>query len=285
MARDFSQRWITLITLLGSGGLVVLLFWSYWAFGSQLALAQGADSAMDVVTAGVLAWTVAVSAQTPDKEHPFGHSRAEPIGGLVVAVIAGVLAVEVGRNAVEALLARESLRIDWLLVAVFGAKSAFKTCVFLFSTGAFRRTRSPAMKALAVDARNDVLVSVLAITGFFGMRAGYPTLDAWLALPVAAWIAWTGFELARDNIRYLMGEAPPEERQEELRRLAQTVEGVVAAHDLRAHFLGTMLQVHVHIVVKPDISVLQAHDIGEAVRMRIEKEEDVGICSVHIDVK
>ena len=44
------------------------------------------------------------------------------------------------------------------------------------------------MKALAVDARNDVLVSVLAITGFFGMRAGYPTLDAWLALR-AVWLA------------------------------------------------------------------------------------------------
>ncbi|MCG3184083.1 MAG: hypothetical protein ICCCNLDF_02195 [Planctomycetes bacterium] len=110
-------------------------------------------------------------------------------------------------------------------------------------------------------------------------------LDAWLALPVAGWIAWTGFELARENIRYLMCEAPPEERQDELRLLASKVEGVEAAHDLRAHYIGTVLQVQVHIVVKPDLTVLQAHDIGEAVRARLEHEEDVGHCAVHIDVK
>lgn len=286
MAQNSSrQRWLTLITLLGSGGLVVGLIWAYWMFGSQLALAQGADSTMDVLTAGVLAWTVAVASKNPDKEHPFGHSRAEPIGALVVAVVAGVLAFEVGRNAIEAIIEQKSARVDWLLVVVFGAKSVFKTLIFLFSTASFRLTKSPAMKALAVDARNDVLVSILAITGFFGVREGYYMLDAWLALPVAGWIAWTGFELARENIRYLMGEAPPEERQDELRLLASKVEGVQAAHDLRAHYIGTVLQVQVHIVVKPDLTVLQAHDIGEAVRARLEHEEDVGHCAVHIDVK
>jgi cation diffusion facilitator family transporter len=285
MAHGRNQRLLTMITLLGSGGLVVGLFWAYWAFGSQLALAQAADSSMDVITAGVLAWTVAVAAQSPDKEHPFGHSRAEPIGALVVAVIAGVLAFEVGRNAVEALMDQRPVTADWTLVGVFAAKSVFKTVIFTFSSMTFRRTRSPAMRALVVDARNDVMVSVLAITGFFGMRAGLPALDAWLALPVALWIAWTGFELARDNIRYLMGEAPSETRQDELRLLASGVPGVEAAHDLRAQFIGTVLQVHVHIVVKPDISVLQAHDIGEAVRVKLESEEDVGHCSVHIDVK
>lgn len=285
MAHGRNQRLLTMITLLGSGGLMVGLFWAYWAFGSQLALAQAADSSMDVITAGVLAWTVAVAAQSPDKEHPFGHSRAEPIGALVVAVIAGVLAFEVGRNAVEALMDQRPVTADWTLVGVFAAKSVFKTVIFTFSSMTFRRTRSPAMRALVVDARNDVMVSVLAITGFFGMRAGLPALDAWLALPVALWIAWTGFELARDNIRYLMGEAPSETRQDELRLLASGVPGVEAAHDLRAQFIGTVLQVHVHIVVKPDISVLQAHDIGEAVRVKLESEEDVGHCSVHIDVK
>lgn len=285
MAEGRNQRLLTMITLLGSGGLVVGLFWTYWAFGSQLALAQAADSSMDVIMAGVLAWTVAVAAQSPDKEHPFGHSRAEPIGALVVAVVAGVLAFEVGRNAVEALLESKPVTLDWLLVAVFAAKSVFKSAIFVFSSATFRRTRSPAMKALAVDARNDVMVSVLAITGFFGVQAGYPALDAWLALPVAVWIAWTGFELARDNIRYLMGEAPSEERQDELKLLASNVEGVLAAHDLRAHYIGTVLQVQIHIVVQSDLSVLQAHDIGEAVRERLESEDDVGQCSVHIDVK
>ena len=279
------SRALTLISLAGSALLVVGLFACWWVFGSQLALAQAADSFMDTFTAAVLTWTVAVAAQRPDKEHPFGHSRAEPIGGLVVAVIAGVLAIEVARSAIEAIVADKPVTLDWLLVAVFAAKSVFKMLIFGFSRTGYLRTKSPALKALSVDARNDVLVSILAIGGFFAARHGASKLDAWLALPVAAWIGWTGIELARDNIRLLMGEAPPEERQKELKALAAAIEGVKEAHDLRVHYLGTELQVHVHIVVAADISVKQAHDIGEAVRKRLEAEDDVGHCSVHIDIR
>lgn len=276
---------LTLISLGGSAVLMVGLFAAWWVFSSQLALAQAADSFMDVFTAVVLTWTVVVAAQRPDKEHPFGHSRAEPIGGLVVAVIAGVLAIEVGRSAVEALLEDKDVTLDWLLVGTFGAKAVFKLLMFVFARRGYTRTSSPALKALSVDARNDLMIGVLAIGGFFAARHGAPKLDAWLALPVAAWIAWTGVELARDNIRLLMGEAPPDNRQVELRDIAASVEGVKDAHDLRAHFLGTELQVHLHVVVAADLTVQQAHDIGEAVRVRLEAEQDVGHCSVHIDIR
>jgi ferrous-iron efflux pump FieF len=276
------QRRIAMVTLLGSGALVVGLAYAWWTFQSQLALALAADSFMDVFAAAVLTWTVVIAAQRPDKEHPFGHKRAEPIGGLVVAVIAGVLAIEVARSALEALTSRQAVRLEWAVVGVFAAKAAFKACILLVAS---RHRGSPAMKALKVDARNDVLVSVLAIGGVIAARQGWPTLDAWLALPVAAYIAWSGVVLARDNVRYLMGEAPSEERQAELHDLARSVPGVHEAHDLRAHYLGTELQVHVHVIVSADLSVKQAHDIGEAVRVKLESEPDVGNCSVHIDIR
>jgi ferrous-iron efflux pump FieF len=280
-----TQRTIAIVTLVGSGGLVAGLAFAWWKFGSQLALALAADSFMDVFAAAILTWTVIVAAQRPDKEHPFGHARAEPIGGLVVAVIAGVLAIEVARSAMEALTSKQAVRLDWAVPAIFAGKAAFKTGVYFFASAAGKRSRSPAMKALKVDARNDVMVSVLAIGGFFAAREGWPALDAWLALPVAAYIAWSGIGLARDNIRYLMGEAPPEERQAALKELAAAVSGVHGVHDLRAHYLGTELQVHVHVTVAADLSVKQAHDIGEAVRVKLEAEPDVGNCSVHIDIR
>lgn len=279
------QRLITLAALFGSGALVAGLFVCYLWFGSQLALAQAADSFMDVFTAAVLTWTVTVAAKPQDDDHPFGHSRAEPIGGLVVAVIAGVLAIEVGRSAILAIVGNAPVELNTLLVVAFFAKTVIKSGIYLMSRSAHKGSSSQGMKALAVDARNDVLVSLLAIGGFFAARSGYRTLDAWLALPVAAWIAWSGIELARDNIRYLMGEAPPQARQDELCKLAGSVTGVVEAHDLRAHYLGTELQVHLHIVVKEELTVLQAHDIGEAVRMKLEAEDDVVQCSVHIDIE
>jgi ferrous-iron efflux pump FieF len=270
------------IALVGSLALVGVLFGAWWAFGSQLALAQAADSFMDVFTAAVLIWTVHVSRKPEDKEHPFGHTRAQPIGGLVTAVVAAVVALEVARSAIEALLEGAAPRLDWVLVLVFGAKSLFKGVIYAASRRA--DSRSPALRALAVDARNDLLVSAVAIAGFFAARYGLPTLDAWLALPIAVWIAWAGFELARDNIRLLMGEAPPDERQQELVKLAESLPGVLNAHDLRAQHMGTHLHVLVHIRVSPEITIKQAHDIGEAVRTRLEAEADVAHVATHIDI-
>lgn len=270
-------------SLAGSLLLVAGLGAAAYHFNSQLALAQAADSFMDVFTAAVLTWTVAVSRKPKDEDHPFGHTRAQPIGGLVTAVVAGVVAFEVLRSSTAALAEGSSPDLGWTLIAVFSVKAALKVVVYLLSKGGAKQ--SPALRALMVDARNDVLVALIAIAGFFAARYGMPTLDAWLALPIALWIGWSGIELARDNIRMLMGEAPPEERQRELAALASNVAGVINAHDLRAQFMGTHLHVHLHVVVDPDLSLRQAHDIGEAVRLRLEAEKDVQHCSVHIDIE
>ena len=72
-------------------------------FASQLALAQAADSLLDVLTAAALAWAVRVASRPPDPGHPAGHHRAEPLAALLTAVVAGGLALEVVREAVGAI--------------------------------------------------------------------------------------------------------------------------------------------------------------------------------------
>ena len=278
-----AQRRLALVTLLGSGTLVVGLFAAYLFFGSQLALAQAADSFLDVFTAAVLTYAIGVAAQPEDAEHPLGHSRAEPLGALVTAVIAGVLAVEVARSAVTALLLGAEPHLDAPLLLAFAAKIAFKGGVLLAARALGRH--NPAVAALAVDARNDILLSAVAVLGYLAARAGAPRIDAWLALPVAAWIGLAGVRLARDNLRLLMGVAPALERQRQLTDLARAVPGVRGARPVVAQHLGTVLDVRVEVIVDGALTVRQGHDIGEAVRARLLAQPDVGHCSVHVNVE
>lgn len=273
-------RNVLAITLVGSAVLCVGLGIVHVQSGSELALAHAADSGLDVVTSLVLAWAVTVASRPRDEDHPFGHTRAEPIGALFMSFIAGALALEVGRDAVLALLDGHVVRPSFALW-LFGIKAAFKIGVLLFARG----KPSPAMQALRMDARNDIATSILAASGVWGATAGWPELDAWLALPLALWIAWSGFDLARDNIRRLMGESPPAPRLQEIEDLGRAVPGVRGVHEVRAHYLGTRLQVHLHVVVDDQLKLVDAHDIGELVRNRIEAADDVAHCSVHIDVE
>lgn len=277
------QKLLPLITLAGSLLLGLLLIYAWLTFKSTLALSLAADSIVDVFAAAVLAWSVHVASQPQDDEHPFGHSRAEPIAALVVAVIACVVAVEVTRAAVSTLTTSSEMQANAMLGVLFAAKLLFKLviCVLIFRS----KSNNPSLRALFVDSRNDVAVSALALAGFGLAVYEYTDFDAWLALPVAVGIAWSGISLARENIRLLMGVALEESRQNELAVVAASVPGIEDVHDLRAQYLGTHIQIHLHIVVDENLTVKQAHDIGEDVQALLESEDDVGHAFVHIDIE
>lgn len=261
-----------------------VLLAAYVAFHSQLALAQSADSLLDVLTALVLAAAIAVATAGSDDRHHFGHRPAEPIAALGVAMTSGVLAVQVVEHAIDAMLLPPAVEPAPLLLAAFGAKGAFKVLVLMWISRRGARRGSPVLSALFIDARNDVLLTVVAVVGFLSARLGHAGADAWLALPIGLWIGWSGIELGRENLRLLMGEAPSDERQAELVRMAGVIDGVESVHELRAHHFGSHLRVHLHVVVDPNLTVGQAHDIGDAVRLRLETEPDVAGCAVHLDV-
>ncbi|MDH5672942.1 MAG: cation diffusion facilitator family transporter [Myxococcales bacterium] len=276
---------ITLASVLLSVVLTVPLVAVYLTYGSQLALAQAADSFTDAFTALALLYSLHVGSQPADAEHPRGHHRAEPIAALVAAVLAGVLAVEVFHRALDALSTETPAVMGWPLAAAFAVKVVAKTLLSSVSGRYYRKLGSPALQALQVDARNDVLVGLLALVGFFAARYGSSGWDAWLALPIACWIAAAGLGLARENIRFLMGEAPPEARQQELMQIAGETRGVDSVHALTARYDGTGLDVTLHVVVDENLVLRDAHDIAESVELRLMQEPDVLHAMVHVDVE
>ena len=114
---------------------------------SRLVLAQGADSLMDVAAVAVLAVSAQVARRPRDEDHPFGHGRAEPIGALLVAAFAGVLAFEVGRSAIAALLGHDDASIDASVAGVLALKLGVKTLFVVVLARRARASRSPALSS------------------------------------------------------------------------------------------------------------------------------------------
>ncbi len=282
--RERAPQRIVVLTAVASLILLALLGAVYLMTDSYLALAQAADSFSDVFTAIAFLVSMRVSAQPPDEEHPIGHHSAEPVAALLAAMMAGVLCFEVIRGAVVDLIGGHTPDLTYPLLWVFLAKVIVKTGIALYAAKVNREARSPALGALVVDARNDVAVGLVAVVGFFVARSGSPSLDAWLALPVAAWVGWAGFSLARENIGFLMGEAPDDARRRELRDVAASVAGVKSVHGLLARHHGAELDVLIHAVVDPDLELKDAHDIGHRVEQRLLEERDVCHAVVHVDV-
>lgn len=273
---------LTYASILGSLVVAVGLGASYVVFKSQLALAQAADSFSDMFAGGALAWAVWQAGKPADEGHPLGHDRAEPLAALVVALLAGVLSVEVIRNAVTALVTGHSAELDWPVAAAFASKVVFKATIVGLASRAQTARGNPALDALRIDARNDVLVGLVALVGFGTARWSLPAVDAWLAIATAIYVGVSGVRLARENIGLLLGAAAPRARTESLRAVAENVDGVDGVDELIATWAGPALHVQVDIAVGGQRSVREAHDIAHAVEARLVVEPDVARVVVHV---
>lgn len=261
---------------------VILFGFKLWAgavSGSIAVISDALNSFLDIASYSIIALSARVQDQRPDRDHPFGHRRAEPLAGFLIAVFASLLGATIVKDAVTDLLQTSP-----------GTRALGPTVVLLVSIAAkvvlvsayrreWRRTGSPALKASMVDSRNDILASALALMGFW--IGGW--WDNVAALLIGGWIFYAGLRIGLENTGYLMGRAPDAAVVESMRAAAAEVPGVTSCHTVRAHYVGDQVQVEVHVEVPADLSLRQAHDLGVAVQARLETMPEVLHAFVHID--
>jgi cation diffusion facilitator family transporter len=168
-------------------------------------------------------------------------------------------------------------------VAVLAVAAAVKYALYRYCLRAGRERGSPALVATAADNRNDILTALAAMVGVAGAALGYPILDPLAAAAVAVGILYTGVEVVRDNVDYLLGAAPPEDLRADIVRRALSHPDVKGAHDVIAHYVGPEIDVSLHIEVEGDRTLLEAHRIETEVIEAIRELPEVDDVFVHVD--
>jgi cation diffusion facilitator family transporter len=251
--------------------------------GSIAIFSDALNSFMDVLSSIGVFIAVKISDKKPDLDHPFGHHRAEPIAGLIVAVLVCVFGIEIMLNAVTGFFnpQKSSLSIVAISILVLTIIIKFFMSVYFLYVG--KKFNSPALKASGIDSRSDVLVSSLALISVVFSMSGFPEMEYIGALVIGVVIIYSGYKIGSENIDYLMGKCPPLSMIAEMRQLAYDVPGVKGLNDLHAHYVGNYVQVELHIEVTSDISTKKSHDIGKKVEKKLEKLAYVSKAFIHID--
>ncbi len=245
-------------------------------------LADAVHSASDILSSLVILIGFSLARHKPDREHPFGHGRIEYLAGLVISImlIAGGAAFIYGSytRLTGEVFARPSIAAMVAITAAF----LIKEFTYYFSLKLGRLIDSDALSGDAWHHRVDSMTSLLVFAALAGSYFGAPSLDAYTGFAVAAFIIYAGVKIARDSCSRLLGAAPPDELQEEVKSCAAEINGVIDTHDLKIHDYGSWKVVTVHIGVRGNLSLDQAHQIAEQV------EDHVSACFycdtiVHLD--
>ena len=283
VSRREAVRRVALVVLAANAGLAVLKGVVWWSSGSLAVGSEAVNSLADTAYGLIVVGGIYLTTRPPDFEHPHGHERIEPFVSIAVAlgiVAAGTL---VARQAVVSFLNSPDPTAGPAAVAVLAVSAAAKYGLYRYALEVGETHRSPATVATALDNRTDILTATAALVGVLGARAGYPVLDPIAAAVVSVGILYTGFEVARSNVTYLVGGAPSEELREEILRRALEHPEVRGAHDVVSHYVGPEVDVSLHIEVEGDRTLREAHDIESDVVESIRELPDIDDVFVHVE--
>jgi cation diffusion facilitator family transporter len=262
-----------------------LKYLAYHVTGSVALLSDAIESIVNVLTAIAALIAIRFAAQPADKEHPYGHHKAEYVSAVVEGVLIVIAALAILRAAWDAYQIPRMIEAPFLGLAINAAATMLN---FLWASALLRQGRKHRSPALAADGRHlmtDVISSVGVLAGLLlAVYSGIRILDPLLAALVALNILWSGWKLMRESAGGLLDEALPEETLERIRgAIAKNADGAIEAHDLRTRHAGPMTFVEFHLVVKGSMSVADAHEICDRLERAIKAECRDAMISIHVE--
>lgn len=256
-------------TLALVGGVAVLgIKGAAWGLtGSTAVLSDALESVVNVTAAALLLFTLRLSAQPADENHPYGHGKIEFFSAGVEGTLIGVAALLIAVEAIDQLRAGTELRSLDLGLLLVAAASVLNGSLGLYLIRLGRRSHSLALVADGQHLLADVLTSVGVLAGLAAVWiTGWTILDPLVALAVAVHILRTGWHLVRQAVGGLMDEADPDL----LNAMAHALERArqpwwIDAHGLREWRSGPLQHADLHMVVPRYFDADRLHEIDEEV--------------------
>ncbi len=285
MTRESSKA--TELNLGANTGLFLLKIIAGALLMSLAIIADAINSLSDVVASLAVLVSVRMSAKKADDDHPFGHARAEPLAALLVAIFIGIVGFELIRLGTMEILSPSDHEFSLFGVLVLLGSMVVKGFMFRYFSRVGQSAKSPAVQAIAVDSRNDVATSFVALLGFvgagIGIGFGFDYLEGVAALAIGVWVINSAVELSKENMDFLLGATPGEELMKQIKDRANVVSGVLSVHDVSAHYVGNIVHVEIHCCLDEKLTIQEAHDIVKEVKAGVETLESVDRAFIHID--
>jgi cation diffusion facilitator family transporter len=255
-------------------------------FGKSSAMiSDGLHSASDIISSvGVLIGNKI--AKTPnDKEHNYGHEKAETLVSFLLSILLIIVSLKIGWGALQSLFNLDSVQVPTALPLIVSIISiGIKEYQYRITIRIANRINSPSLKADAWHHRSDALSSIAAFIGIGGAMLGFKALDPIASIVVALFVAKVGFDILKDSTNELMDYSIDDEQEEQIRKIAEKIDGVINLGELRTRKHGAMAYVDLTICVNKDLTVLEGHELAHKIEKYIINEmKFVKGITVHVE--
>jgi ferrous-iron efflux pump FieF len=266
-------------------GLLIAAKTGAWlATGSVSLLSTLIDSMLDLAASLVNLFAIRHALQPADREHRFGHGKAEPLAGLAQAAFVSGSAAFLLFEAFQRLIHPVSIGNTTFGIAVMVFSIVLTLGLVAFQRLVVRRTGSVAISADSLHYSADLLVNTSVVVALLlTVNLGWSAADPLFAIGIAVFILRGAWSIFRSSLDLLMDRELPEDERQRIRQIATSHAGVISIHDLRTRSSGTKTFIQFHLEMDGNLTLLEAHEIADEVMDDIEQAFPDAEVLVHED--
>ena len=261
LTRSAAMASIAMALMLGG-----LKLWAVWQTSSTAMLGSLADTALDLVASMATLAGVWIAAQPADREHRFGHGKAEALAAMFQILLISLSASAIAFRAVlrlaeggETQAAEQGIAVSLIAIAGTLALVAWQRHVV-------RKTGSLAIKTDSVHYQSDLLLNIAVIAALvLDQYLGLSAADPLFGLAIAGWLLWGAWHASIEAIDHLMDREWPDDKRSAFVEAAARHPELSRLHDLRTRTSGDTDFAQFHVDLPGNLTVAQAHDIIERV--------------------
>jgi len=276
-----AQKRTLLVVLWLNVGVAIAKLAVGFATGAISMVADGFHSLTDAASNIVGLIGISLAAQPPDATHPYGHGKFETLASMTIGGLLALTSWEILRGAVERLRSHSIPEVGALSLSVMAVTIGIN---LLVSRHERRRATELDSEILATDAAHtmsDVYTSLAVVASLITARLGIAVVDPLAAIVITVVIAHTAFQILRQSAAQLADTAViPTARIE---AVALAVPGVDSVHKIRTRGRPPAAHADLHVQVRPDLRLDQAHVIGHLVVERLQEELGLADVVAHVE--
>ncbi|MFN3966152.1 MAG: cation diffusion facilitator family transporter [Endomicrobiia bacterium] len=271
-----------LISVLINTVLFLLKLWVGIITGSVAMIADAWHTISDSLTSLLVITGLIVSGKPADKQHPFGHGRAE----LIASIVIGTLLLVVGFNfiveSIRRLIQFQKTEYKQIAIYVFLISAIIKEALAQFSFWAGRKTDYSSLIADGWHHRSDAIASILIVIGGVASYSFW-WIDGVLGIIVSLLIIFTSCQIVFENGNILLGEKIEEDLEPKIRKaISEIAPEVKDVHHFHIHKYGDHTELTLHICLSPKMKLETAHKITDLIEEKIRSDFKIE-ATVHIE--
>ena len=244
--------------------------------GSLAVLGDGIDSATDVIISVVMIFTARIMSRPPSKKYVFGYEKAESIATKILSLVIFYAGMQMLLSSVESIFSDEVKDIPSAIaiyVTVFSIAGKLLLALYQYKQG--KKINSSMLTANAINMRNDVIISSGVLLGLiFTFIFKLPILDSITGLIISLFIIKSSVGIFMDSNVELMDGVKDVNIYNKIFEAVEKVPGAGNPHRVRSRMIGNLYNITLDIEVDPQMTLMQAHEIADAVEKSIENSID-----------